>query len=260
MSGNITTNTSTDALRASAATAAAQDLMRLSTSDENQYASVVLRLPDEGDIDVELAPSAPLHTAIREVLGCHPQAELRISCGESVVEAKDTLSGLGLGSDARLNVTSVVERLRPPTKTTDDELAALVQQYSHVREVALAGCGDITDSGVLAVAAQCPELQELDLHGCSNITDAGVQAVAAQCPELQELDLSDCSNITDAGVQAVAAQCPQLQKLNLSLCRNITDAGVQAVAAQCPQLQTLNLSDCSGLNLQWGWPYIEEVD
>ena len=189
-----------------------QDLMRLS-SDQEQYVSVVLRLPIEGDIDVELAPSASLHTAIRQVLGCHPQAELSISCGESVVEAEDTLSGLGLGNNARLNVTAVVERLHIAKETTDDELAALVQQYSHVREVSsITGRSKITDAGVQAVAAQCPELQKLNLNRCSQITDAAVTAVAARCPQLQELSLGGCSNVTDAGVQAVAAQCPQLQQ------------------------------------------------
>lgn len=122
-------------------------------------------------------------------------------------------------------------------------LPALLNRFSHLSSVSIAGCTELPDSALLGLKNLKASLRSLSLYCCFKITDEGLTQVTMQCIRLVSLTLYRC-NITDIGLEMIADFCKLLENLNLSYCVNVTDSGINALSRGCRLLHVLVISCC----------------
>ncbi|ESN95045.1 hypothetical protein HELRODRAFT_87327, partial [Helobdella robusta] len=155
------------------------------------------------------------------------------------------------------------------TNISDRSLKQLIELVSHVTELELTGCNEVTEAGLWGCLV--PRLTKLTLADCINVADDSLGAVSQLLPNLRELNLQayhvtdtaltmfstrqssnlkalrllSCWEISNHGVVNVIRSLPNLTTLSLSGCTKVTDDGVEVVAENLRQLRTLDLSWCS---------------
>lgn len=122
-------------------------------------------------------------------------------------------------------------------------LPALLNRFSHLSSVSIAGCTELPDSALVGLKNLKTSLRSLSLYCCFKITDEGLTQVFMQCVRLVSLTLYRCS-ITDIGLEMIANFCKLLKNLNLPYCVNITDCGINALSRGCRLLNVLVISCC----------------
>lgn len=122
-------------------------------------------------------------------------------------------------------------------------LPALLNRFSHLSSVSIAGCTELPDSALVGLKNLKASLRSLSLYCCFKITDEGLTQVAMQCVRLVSLTLYRC-NISDVGLEMISNYCNLLENLNLSYCVNITDCGINALSRGCRLLHVLVVSCC----------------
>jgi len=135
-------------------------------------------------------------------------------------------------------------------KLTEKSIKQLAQ-LSHLEELILTECSQITDEALVPVMQGCQKLLVLDLSQ----TAATDNLISCLPPSLQVLHLSGI-NITDVGLQSIADRLTSLCVLDLSKCVLITDRGVSAVRYWLPCVQ-LNLYGCMKVK-EYGEKYFSQ--
>ncbi|KAG0455102.1 hypothetical protein HPP92_024394 [Vanilla planifolia] len=134
------------------------------------------------------------------------------------------------------------------TELSDSAFAELKNLGANLLSLSLHCCSNITDDGLALVVMQCSHLQSLTLYRCT-ITDTGLATVADSCKSLGSLNISYCVNITDHGIAAVSSGCLLLNVLVMSFCRGISGTGlrgcsksIEYLEAECCMFTTEGLS------------------
>ena len=133
----------------------------------------------------------------------------------------------------------------------DCELTNLIRGqrefHSHMFNLYLGFCSNISVTCIHHVASFCPDLRELTLQGCSFITDDSVHVLVKSCKALSKLNISggsvnQTSRLTDKTLHFIAEECENL--LHLVICKNhnITAKGVFDVICQCPNISLVSVS------------------
>ncbi|XP_015591362.1 F-box/LRR-repeat protein 7 [Cephus cinctus] len=223
--------------------------------------------------------SAALNALTRR--GCH--SCIRRLVLESSTGVPNVLASLPFSS-----LTTLV--LRHSRRVTDDSVAAILNNCSHLKELDLTGCSEVTraycriatlqlqsldlsdchsvdDSGLILTLSRMPHLACLYLRRCARITDTSLVAIALYCTTLRQLSVSDCVRVTDYGVRELAAHLgPSLRYLSVGKCDRVSDAGLLVVARHCYKLRYLNargceaVSDSATLALARGCPRMRALD
>ena len=120
------------------------------------------------------------------------------------------------------------------SRTTDDELAALLSCCPNVTGLDVCNCPSLTDTCTTAIS-RCP-ITSLNMSGCSKISDRGAKELSRLA--LTTLSLSKC-DVGDNGLKEIS-RCP-LTALNLRHCA-ISDNGLKEIS-RCP-LTALDLRHC----------------
>ncbi|KAL7124615.1 hypothetical protein ABFS83_14G061100 [Erythranthe nasuta] len=126
-------------------------------------------------------------------------------------------------------------------------LHRLLDRFSQLQSLSLAGCTELLDSDLSALLDNGSKLQILHLDCCYGITDHGLSFVASGCPNLAIISLHRC-NITDVGLETLSKSCLVLKDVNLSYCSLISDHGVGAISKNCRQLRAVDISHCRSVN------------
>lgn len=95
---------------------------------------------------------------------------------------------------------------------------------SHLLQLDLSECRNISDRTLSRLGSSCKQMQILNLSGKS-ITDEGVTALVDGCSNLAELELVACESVSNVGIQAMF-RLSQLRVFSLSTNRTITDAAL----------------------------------
>ncbi|XP_058078242.1 uncharacterized protein LOC131226651 [Magnolia sinica] len=142
----------------------------------------------------------------------------------------------------------------------------------NMKELALADCGELTDSSLKVIAENCSGLHALDLGGLQKLTDVAMQHLANGCRSLQalklrrnafsdegisafleasgeslrELSLNNLKEVAHNTAIALSARCSKtLCSLDLSWCRKLTDEALGLIVDKCSALRLLKLFGCT---------------
>jgi len=122
----------------------------------------------------------------------------------------------------------------------------LAKNCSHLLELDLTNCHQITNEAIHPVFENCTQLRELRLACCTNLTDKSfTKTMPALYEQLRVLDLTSCALITDQTLLKIAHSTPKLRNLVLAKCGNITDEGVCHITRLGKHLHYLHLGHCS---------------
>ncbi|KAL6644686.1 hypothetical protein ACP70R_016294 [Stipagrostis hirtigluma subsp. patula] len=143
---------------------------------------------------------------------------------------------------------------------------------SNMRELAFAGCLELTSSSVKTIAKNCPHLSSLDLRNLNRLRDSAMrnlrngcrlikklklqrnklsdEAVSQYLEEsggcLTELTLNNIEKVGDLTALAIARKCSvHLEVLDLSFCRELTNEALGMIVDSCPSLRILKLFGCT---------------
>ena len=103
---------------------------------------------------------------------------------------------------------------------------------THMREINLNGCREISDKTVFQVLAQhCgPSLLRVELYWNCRINDFCVKKLAQKCQSLEYVNLSGCKYLSDVAIKSVVDNCKRVHHLNLTRLPKLTHKGLEAVA------------------------------
>ena len=120
-------------------------------------------------------------------------------------------------------------QVRDSSSDLSDQLSSILINNKFISSLFLRNCSSLTDSVLSHLSSH---VVELDLGGCHNITDSGVSLLADQCPRLSSLSLSD-TMITDQSLYNLSvSDCrATLREFYISRCHHITDDGVEMFLA-----------------------------
>ncbi|TGZ63621.1 hypothetical protein CRM22_006826 [Opisthorchis felineus] len=163
----------------------------------------------------------------------------------------------------------VVINLSRCTKLTDVGVKCIAQSAyaSKLRELYLAGCGNLTDRSIICLDKRLPQLAYFSVACCPRIskpalmrldrwkglwqlnisgTDLDNRGLAAigNLPRLRELKIAKCYSVVDAGLEKFAQRAEHLEFIDLSFCNNLTDEGIKALSFCCRYLQVIKLASC----------------
>ncbi|KAG5449636.1 Dynein regulatory complex subunit 6 [Clonorchis sinensis] len=174
--------------------------------------------------------------------------------------------------DLMLFPSLVVINLSRCTKLTDAGVKCIAQSAyaSKLRELYLAGCGNLTDRSIICLDKQLPQLAYFSVAYCARISKPGLMrldrwkglwqlnisgtdldnrglAAIGNLPRLHELKIAKCYSIVDAGLEKFAQRAAHLEFVDLSFCNNLTDEGIKALSFCCRHLQVIKLASCGKL-------------
>ncbi|KAJ7682627.1 hypothetical protein DFH06DRAFT_1161689, partial [Mycena polygramma] len=151
---------------------------------------------------------------------------------------------------------------------TDISIRDIWTHSSHMREMRLSHCPELTDAGFPApiksdstgadapnpfpsTAPTAPDdlpplllsnsfehLRMLDLTACSLVTDDAVDGIIAHAPRIRNLVLSKCGLLTDRSLGRY------LHYLHLGHAAKITDRSVRTLARSCTRLRYIDFANC----------------
>ncbi|GAA48326.1 F-box/LRR-repeat protein 13 [Clonorchis sinensis] len=170
--------------------------------------------------------------------------------------------------DLMLFPSLVVINLSRCTKLTDAGVKCIAQSAyaSKLRELYLAGCGNLTDRSIICLDKQLPQLTYFSVAYCARISKPGLMrldrwkglwqlnisgtdldnrglAAIGNLPRLHELKIAKCYSIVDAGLEKFAQRAAHLEFVDLSFC-NLTDSSTEYISIACSYLRTLDVSGC----------------
>ncbi|XP_010524773.1 PREDICTED: F-box protein At3g58530 isoform X2 [Tarenaya hassleriana] len=144
------------------------------------------------------------------------------------------------------NCTHIVDlNLSGCKNLTDKSMQLVAETYQELVSLNLTRCVKITDDGLLQVLLKCSSLLSLNLYALSSFTDKVYRNISLLA-NLRFLDLCGAQNLSDEGL-ALIAKCDKLVSLNLTWCVRITDSGVIAIANSCTSLEFLSLFGIVGV-------------
>ncbi|XP_012873047.1 PREDICTED: F-box/LRR-repeat protein 15 [Dipodomys ordii] len=128
---------------------------------------------------------------------------------------------------------------------SDEDLVPVLARNPQLRNVSLAGCGQLSRHALRMLAGGCPRLQRLSLAHCDWVDGLALRGLADRCPALEELDLTACRQLKDEAIVYLAQRRGAgLRSLSLAVNANVGDAAVQELARNCPKLEHLDLTGC----------------
>ncbi|KAG0523890.1 hypothetical protein BDA96_07G162000 [Sorghum bicolor] len=142
---------------------------------------------------------------------------------------------------------------------------------SNLKELAFAGCLELTSSSIKTIGEYCKELTSLDLRNLDRLRDSAMrhlrgcrlirklklqrnafsdEAVSQYLEEsggcLTELMLNNVKKVGDLTALAISRKCSVLlEALDLSFCRELTDEALGLIVDSCPSLRILKLFGCT---------------
>lgn len=146
---------------------------------------------------------------------------------------------------------------------TDISMSAIAQFCKQVRVLNLSNCDKITNYSVQIIAQEvASHLQELNLNECRQITGCVLDYLAYYCPNIKKLYLRDTSicgsevaslcdawsltelnihglNISDSDLISITASQPHLEILDVSFCNNVTESGLREILSQNKNLHEI---------------------
>ncbi|XP_050035649.1 uncharacterized protein [Dermacentor andersoni] len=123
-----------------------------------------------------------------------------------------------------------------------------VGRMTSLKNLALAGCEDLTGLTVHHLAAGRFSLTSLDIAYCNHIDDDAISNVSrgSGLLTLRTLNITACP-VTDVGVSALAQKLTDLRVLNISECDLVTKEGIAVVSAHLRRLRAIHMRLCMGL-------------
>jgi len=146
---------------------------------------------------------------------------------------------------------------------TDSSLSVIAQFCKKVRVLNLSGCDKITNYAIQIIAQESKShLEELSLNDCRQITGGVLDYLAAYCPNLKRLSLRDTSvsgdevtrlckrlsltelnlqglSVSDDDLLSIATSQSNLEILDVSFCYKISERGLQEGLSWCTNLHEL---------------------
>uniref|UniRef100_A0A0E0QJX7 F-box/LRR-repeat protein 15-like leucin rich repeat domain-containing protein n=1 Tax=Oryza rufipogon TaxID=4529 RepID=A0A0E0QJX7_ORYRU len=143
---------------------------------------------------------------------------------------------------------------------------------SNLKELAFAGCLQLTSSSIKTIAGNCPQLSSLDLRNLNRLRDSAMRHLRNGCRLIKKIKLqrntfSDeavyrfleqsggyltelcLNNVEKAGnltAYAIARNCStHLEVLDLSFCRELTNEALGLIVDSCSSLRILKLFGCT---------------
>ncbi|XP_066352902.1 DNA repair protein RAD7-like [Miscanthus floridulus] len=142
---------------------------------------------------------------------------------------------------------------------------------SNLKELAFAGCLELTSSSIKTIGEYCQELTSLDLRNLDRLRDSAMrhlrgcrlirklklqrnafsdEAVSQYLEKsggcLTELMLNNVKKVGDLTALAISRKCSVLlEALDLSFCRELTDEALGLIVDSCPSLRILKLFGCT---------------
>ncbi|CAD6265268.1 unnamed protein product [Miscanthus lutarioriparius] len=147
----------------------------------------------------------------------------------------------------------------------------IVVHGSNLKELAFAGCLELTSFSIKTIGEYCQELTSLDLRNLDRLRDSAMrhlrgcrlirklklqrnafsdEAVSQYLEKsggcLTELMLNNVKKVGDLTALAISRKCSVLlEALDLSFCRELTDEALGLIVDGCPSLRILKLFGCT---------------
>jgi len=121
-----------------------------------------------------------------------------------------------------------------------NETAYFLSRLTHLEELNLTGCINITDEGFRQMLEGTKEnpvrgfskLRVLRLNGVVELTDMALGKLQTHGPCLERLELIKNSNVSDLCILNLAKKCPGLAMLDVTYCMTLTDQMLQDISSK----------------------------
>lgn len=118
---------------------------------------------------------------------------------------------------------------------------------SHLEEIVLSDCVNLTPYSIQPVIINCKQLRVLKLSNCHWVSTGALEALGLHHNNIEDLDLSNCTVASPRCLLTMFWKFTALKVLNLERNQNVTDMMLAQLGISCKLLTMVNLSYCGNV-------------
>lgn len=112
-----------------------------------------------------------------------------------------------------------------------------------LKKVSFVDC-DLSDQSISAFASSLTHVRELTISGCEEITGTSFGLLGNHCNKLRKVDFSNCVNLSNGNLVSLAPALKNVTAICLDFCASLTGANFKKFGEHCERLEKVSLADC----------------